>query len=578
MSRTRLVLMVLASMATSAVLVQTPATASPVPPCGNGNYQEDWVMYGQPRWGQVHTETIDNSLSDSPKDTTFQVTQTQRFGVVATSEVSFGLSAEVTAGGDIKVLDAAAKLTDHIDAKFTLSIEKTAQTDFVATFHFTVPKNSVVIYKRGIAVQTLRELVTITSPDCVVTQSTTYLNVGTEMTLFSDNVTALVPPTDATRSSLGLIGKLTAILPGCGLASTQFTLCQPGQLEEDHVIQWGLPGGGGGGSSGGPKAEPALAYDQQDGHMKIYRWASDGDSFNRTADYQSGSFSLSNVGDRVAVGDVDGDGHDDIVMAYQNGDGTFGFHVFTNGKSWAGIWYTSGPYSLAPVAGRLVVDDFNGDGKAEPALVRDDGDGTMTIWRWRSTGTSFVRDTDYHSGSFSLTNVGNRVASGDVDGDGKADIVMAYQNSDNTFDFHVFNAGSSWAGKWYHSGAFNLSSVAGRLVVADFTGDGKAEPALARDNGTTMTIYRWQSTGTSFTRATDYQSGSFDLGNVGDRVASGDVNGDGKADIVMAYQNSYNTFDFHVFNAGSSWAGKWYHSGPYNLTNVQGRMVVGRFS
>ncbi|MEV0158114.1 GH25 family lysozyme [Micromonospora sp. NPDC050686] len=334
--------------------------------------------------------------------------------------------------------------------------------------------------------------------------------------------------------------------------------------------------GGGVGRKG-----PALAHDDGDGSMTIHRWRSTGGSFARTSDYQGeGSFNLANVGDRVAAGDVDGDGTDDIVMAYQIADGTFGFYVFDAGLTSRGRWYTSGPFNLNTVGGRLVVDDFNGDGKAEPALVRDNGDSTMTIYRWLSTGSSFTRTTDYQGeGSFNLANVGDRVASGDVTGDGKADIVMAYQISDGTFGYYVFNAGLTSAGRWYTSGPFNLGPVAGRLVVDDFTGDGKAEPALARDNGdNTMTIYRWTSTGNTFNRTTDYQGeGSFNLANVGNRVASGDVTGDGKADIVMTYQISDGTFGYYVFNAGLTSAGRWYTSGPYNLGPVAGRMVLGNW-
>jgi hypothetical protein len=55
------------------------------------------------------------------------------------------------------------------------------------------------------------------------------------------------------------------------------------------------------------------------------------------------------VAGRVDSGDVDGDG-DDVVMAYQNADGTFGFHVWRSGTTYAGIWYTSGPFDLNAVA------------------------------------------------------------------------------------------------------------------------------------------------------------------------------------------------------------------------------------
>jgi hypothetical protein len=46
------------------VIAQAPAAASPVPPCGDGDYQEAWVMYGQPRWGNHHTEVEINDTSN----------------------------------------------------------------------------------------------------------------------------------------------------------------------------------------------------------------------------------------------------------------------------------------------------------------------------------------------------------------------------------------------------------------------------------------------------------------------------------------------------------------------------------
>ncbi|MCW6007806.1 hypothetical protein K1W54_25155 [Micromonospora sp. CPCC 205371] len=51
-------------------------------------------------------------------------------------------------------------------------------------------------------------------------------------------------------------------------------------------------------------------------------------------------------------------GSDDIVMAYQNSDGTFSYHVLPDGSRWDGKWYTSGLFSMSPVAGRLVMGNF----------------------------------------------------------------------------------------------------------------------------------------------------------------------------------------------------------------------------
>ncbi|MFF0313021.1 FG-GAP-like repeat-containing protein, partial [Streptosporangium sp. NPDC004379] len=95
-------------------------------------------------------------------------------------------------------------------------------------------------------------------------------------------------------------------------------------------------------------------------------------------------------------------------------------------------------------------------------------DGTMTIWRWNSNGTSFTHGTDYESGPWTMNQAGNRVASGDVDGDGHDDIVTAYQNPDNTFSYHVWKNGTAYAGKWYTSGNYSLDPVADRLILGSW--------------------------------------------------------------------------------------------------------------
>jgi hypothetical protein len=234
-------------------------------------------------------------------------------------------------------------------------------------------------------------------------------------------------------------------IPGCG-----------GTVHDLDVYNGNLAGlaalaGGSGRSS------PLLAYDSGTSTI-LYRWASTGSSFSGLSTATWGSFDLDRVGGRIASGDVDGDGTDDTVMAYQNGDGTFSFKVLLHGTSSPVTWYTSGPFSQGPVGDRLIVGDFNGDGRAEPILGYDGGTSTI-LYRWYSTGSSFGSLSTATYGSLDLDNVGSRMAVGDVNGDGIDDIVIDYQNSDTTFTYKVFLNGTIAPVDWYTSGPFNQNPV-----------------------------------------------------------------------------------------------------------------------
>jgi hypothetical protein len=89
--------------------------------------------------------------------------------------------------------------------------------------------------------------------------------------------------------------------------------------------------------------------------MRLYQWTSTGSAFSGPGTYDSGPFALANVVGRMGAGDLTGDGRDDVVMAYQNSDGTFSFHVWSGGLTYSGRWYTSGSFSLARVGNRFAV-------------------------------------------------------------------------------------------------------------------------------------------------------------------------------------------------------------------------------
>jgi hypothetical protein len=339
-----------------------------------------------------------------------------------------------------------------------------------------------------------------------------------------------------------------------------------------------------GGSVPGVKMGPSMFYATGTSSMNIYRWGSTGSAFSllTTTGIASG-YSLSAVGNHMAAADVNGNGRTDNVVAYQYPDGTMRLHVFLSGSAYQGGagWFQSGAFNMGAVGGRMLGGDFNGDGKGDVAMLYDNGGG-LTIFRFLSTGSSFTYDSVVVATSgYDMAQIGENVAASDVNGDGRTDIVAAYQYPDGTMRLHVFINGNSYAGPtgWFQSGTFPMANVAGRIAGGDFDGNGKGDVVMFYDNGSGVNMYRFLSSGSAFSYDVATISTGYDMAQVGTRMAAGDVNGDGKADAVTAYQYPDGTCRLHVFINGNSYAGPtgWYQTGAFTLSNVAGRFTMGHW-
>ena len=133
------------------------------------------------------------------------------------------------------------------------------------------------------------------------------------------------------------------------------------------------------------------------------------------------------------------------------------------------------------------------------------------------------------------------VVSGDVDGDGKSDLVVANYGSNGTIGttVSVFTNTTSVPTNITFAAKVDFTTGNGphELAIGDVNGDGKLDIVTtnydANGNGKTITVLRnTSSAGTlSFVRS-DFSTGVDSNGPMG--VAIGDVNGDSKPDIVVS--------------------------------------------
>lgn len=160
-----------------------------------------------------------------------------------------------------------------------------------------------------------------------------------------------------------------------------------------------------------------------------------------------------------------------------------------------------------------VVGDYDGDGKADPAVYREGlATGDQSTWIYR--GSMTMNDSMVQWGLN-----GDFPAPGDYDGDGKHDFVIQRDNGGGNAAF--------WRNRTMAGIDVIVYGTPTDLIVpGDYDGDGKTDIAVVRSNGSNIIWYIRRSTdgGTSFI--------TWGLAP-NDLPVQGDYDGDGKTDAAI---------------------------------------------
>ena len=226
------------------------------------------------------------------------------------------------------------------------------------------------------------------------------------------------------------------------------------------------------------------------------------------------------TGIRVATGDVNGDGTPDIIAAPGPGGGP---HVrVLNGKNGAELmsFFAYDPNFRGGVY--VAAGDVDGDGKADIITGAGEGGAPHVRAFQAMTGNSLASFFAYDS----TLRIGARVGAGDVDADGKAEIITGAGEGGGPH-VKVFRANGTELASYF---AFEPEFRGGVFVSAgDIDGDGKMDVVAGAGKGGGPRVRCFQSNSTTEICNFFAYDASF---RGGVRVGSVDVATDGKWEIV----------------------------------------------
>jgi hypothetical protein len=229
------------------------------------------------------------------------------------------------------------------------------------------------------------------------------------------------------------------------------------------------------------------------------------------------------------VGDFNGDSNEDVLQIKTGSGGAQ--NLLSNGDgSFAIAWTTDTGIFWNVTASRAFVGDFNGDGRSDVVQIKTGSGSARVLTADLSDG--FVLSWSTDTGIF-WNATASRAFVGDVNGDGFSDVVQIKTDSGSARTL-LANADGSFAAAWISNSGVFWNATGSRGYMGDINGDGRADIVQIKTDSASARVLLANSDGSYVLAWTSPASGSGKFWNAtATKAYPGDVNGDGYMDIVQ---------------------------------------------